>query len=207
MNKSALRAQFKALLNRNDCTNDLADIFIDQAVGRIQRTLRVPSMERSAIAAFSDALPDSVVLPNDFLEFIDVYFDNGVEERKLEKMPRASFMRVPRVGGSPRAYIRTGKGIEVRPAPVIGSQINLLYYAEVPDLVNDDDTNVFSDISPELVIYGALSYAGDYFVDDRKPVFEEVFLRTYSELEEQARSLEFSGADMSVQSTYPGAEY
>ena len=36
MNKGQIRAHFKALLNRSDCPDALADTFIDQATTRIQ---------------------------------------------------------------------------------------------------------------------------------------------------------------------------
>lgn len=47
MNKGEIRAHFKALLNRSDITDALADTFIDQGITRIQRSLRVPSMEKN----------------------------------------------------------------------------------------------------------------------------------------------------------------
>ena len=46
MNKGNLRSHFKAVLNRSDITDALADTFIDQGIARIQRSLRIPSMEK-----------------------------------------------------------------------------------------------------------------------------------------------------------------
>lgn len=207
MNKSAIRNQFKALLNRNDCTNALADTFIDQAVGRIQRTLRIAPMERSATVTFDELLPDSFLLPSEFLEFIEIYREDDIYGAKLRKVDRTTFLSSPRVGGQPTMYIRTGAAVQVKPVPQIGQTLTLLYYAELTDLVADTDTNEISDIAPELIVYAALSFAADYFVDDRKEAFEGVYARTYEELDEQSRLMEFSGADMAVQSAYPNAEY
>lgn len=207
MNKAALRTQFKALLNRNDCSNTLADTFIDQAVARVQRNLRIPSMEKAASITFSELLPDSFILPNDFLDFIDIFYEDATGGRKLSKLPRASFLRHHSTGGKPSVYIRTGAAVQIKPAPHPDTSLSLLYYGELDDLVADTDSNQISDTVPELIIYGALSFAGDYFVDDRKPQFEEVYRRIYEEVEQQARDLEFSGADMAVQSVYPNAEY
>ena len=53
MNKGQLRAHFLALLNRSDCNDTLADTFIDQSIGRIYRTLRIPAMEKQQSYAFS----------------------------------------------------------------------------------------------------------------------------------------------------------
>ena len=47
MNLGNLRSHFIALLNRSDITNSLADTFIDQSIARIQRQLRIPSMEKT----------------------------------------------------------------------------------------------------------------------------------------------------------------
>lgn len=207
MNKAALRAQLKALLNRNDCTNTLADTFIDQAVGRIQRTLRIPPMERAAVVSFSDALPDSFVLPSDFLEFIDLYHEDEFGGVKLKQVPRSQFLSFPKTVGQPVMYIRTGGSVQVKSIPKPGTTLTMLYYAELTDLTADTDTNEISDIAPELIIYAALSFAADYFVDERKEAFEGVYSRTYQELDEQARKLEFSGNDLAVQSAYPNAEY
>lgn len=206
MNKAAIRSQFKALLNRNDCSNTLADTFIDQAVGRIQRTLRIPTMERMATVGF-DLFPDSFLLPPDFLEFIDIYFDDTTGGRKLQQLARGSFLMQPKTGGKPSCYVRTGASVQVKPQPSPGATLSLLYYGELTDLVADEDQNEITVIAPELVIYAALSFAADYFVDERREAFESVYTRTYQELDEQASRLEFSGADMAVQSAYPNAEY
>ena len=48
MNKGAIRTHFKELLNRSDITDSLADTFIDQSIARVERTLRIPSMEKTA---------------------------------------------------------------------------------------------------------------------------------------------------------------
>lgn len=207
MDKQGLRKQFKLLLNRNDCSDTLADTFIDQAICRIQRTLRIPSMENAATIIFTEALPDSFVLPNDFLDFIDIFYDDVDSGGKLERVARGTFLSTPKTGGKPRVYIRTGAGVEFRPLPGPDTQLQLLYYGEVPDLIEETDSNVFSDIAPDLVTYGALSFAGDHFVDERKDGWENTYLRIYGELVEQARELEFSGSDAAVQSFYPTQEY
>lgn len=207
MNKSAIRNQFKALLNRNDCSNALADTFIDQAVARIQRTLRIPTMERSVEVSFDEYTPDSFALPSNFLEFIDLYLEEATGGRKLKQLPRTQFLMMPKVGGTPAAYIRTGGSVQVKPQPSPGQALTLLYYGELTDLTSETDTNEVSVIAPELIIYAALSLAADYFVDERKDAFEGVYVRTYQELDEQARTMEFSGAALAVQGMYPGAEY
>ena len=75
MNLGNLRSHFIALLNRSDITNSLADTFIDQSIARIQRQLRIPSMEKTHTYTIS-AQTGSLTIPNDFLEPIDLYADD-----------------------------------------------------------------------------------------------------------------------------------
>ena len=46
MNKGELRTHIKDVLNRTDVTDALVDTFIFQTLSRIQRLLRIPSMEK-----------------------------------------------------------------------------------------------------------------------------------------------------------------
>ena len=80
MNLGSIRTHFKALLNRSDVTDALADTFIDQGITRIQRSLRVPSMEKKHTYNFSSEV-SYVALPSDFLEAIDVYYDHTALKR------------------------------------------------------------------------------------------------------------------------------
>ena len=72
MNKGQIRAHFKALLNRTDCSDALADTFIDQAITRIQRTLRIPSMEKTQNYSISTQVA-SIIVPADLIEIMNIY--------------------------------------------------------------------------------------------------------------------------------------
>ena len=72
MNKGQIRAHFKALLNRSDCPDGLADIFIDQATTRIQRVLRTPAQEAQQTYTISSQT-GSISIPNNLLEIMQVY--------------------------------------------------------------------------------------------------------------------------------------
>ena len=202
MNKAQIRAQFKALLNRNDCSDALADTFIDQTIGRIQRTLRVPSMEKALEITFTEELPDSFVLPNDFLGVRDLYFIQAPYSKSLERLEVGRFLEVNQLAGSvPQFYARFQNTIKVKPAQA-GMKLYLTYYGEIPDLVNDTDENFVTHIAPDLLVYGALSFACDYFVDDRKDAFEQRYETIYNEIVEQNYQLEFAGGMNMVQSLY-----
>jgi hypothetical protein len=198
MNKAGIRSQVSALLNRNDATDALLDVFIDQAVARIQRTLRLPIMEKSEIYTVTDISPDTLVLPTDFLSLKYLLTNSG----NLEYVDIGTFLATPdAVGNNPYMYTRLQGAFKVKNTPADGTQIVMIYYCEIPDLVEDTDTSWLSEVAPDLLTYGALSYAADYFIDERKPNFEERFGQIYAELEEQARMVEWDQSAMRIQPT------
>jgi len=198
MNKAGIRTQVLALLNRNDCTNAIADTFIDQAVARIQRTLRVPAMEKQSILTVNDTAPESVVLPEDFLNIKYFYTDWGM----MEYRDFATFLKIPQSVGYPYYYTRVQGELKMKPTPPEGTVITMVYYGEIPDLIVDTDSNFLTIIAPDLLIYGALTFAADFFVDERKQIFEERFGAIYGEVEEQSRLVDMDQTTMAVAPAY-----
>lgn len=197
MNKQGIREQVKALMNRNDFTDALANTFIDQAVARIQRTLRIPPMEKTEIYTITEIDPEVLVLPNDFLNLKYLFGDTLLELVDLGK-----YLASPNTVGLPQVYTRVQAALKVKPIPAQGSTITMVYYGEIPDLVSDSDENFLTAIAPDLLTYGALTFAADYFVDERKPLFEERFGAIYGELEEQSRLNEMEQSAIRVQPAY-----
>lgn len=203
MNKAGIRTQLLGLLNRNDCTNAQADIFIEQALARIQRTLRVPAMEAQEVITTNDTNGDTIVLPADYLNMKYIYTpkEDGTS-LMLEYKDVATFLAIPSSVGVPAYYTRIRGELKMKPYPQVGSTINMIYYNEIPDLVNDTDENFLTIIAPDLLVYGALTFAADYFVDDRKQVFEERFAAVYSEVDEQARLVEMDQSSIAISPAY-----
>lgn len=200
--KADIRNQFKLTLGRNDCTDELANTFIEQAVSRIQRTLRVPAMERISpyVTSFDQ---DSILIPDDFLSLR--YFYSGTD--LLEYIDIGRYLPLAGCVGAPMYYTRIGGEFKMAPKPQEDTSLTLVYYGEVPDLVNDTDTNFLCAIAPDLLIYGALCFAADYWLDDRKQAFEEAFTRIYKEVLEQALLVEMETSGMAIRSTFDNLEY
>lgn len=204
MNKLGIRNQIRGLLNRNDLTDTQADIFIDQAVARIQRTLRIPPMERTMITTVADSSPELIVLPNDFLQLKNLYTDKGT----LEYKDLGQFLQIQDAPGNyPKYYTRVQGSYLVKPSPPEGLQINMIYYGEIADLVNETDENFLSVICPDLLVYGALIYAADFFVDDRRDSFEAVATRIFDELISQSLEMEFAQEGMAISTAFYAPEY
>lgn len=197
LNKAGIRDQFKKTLGRNDIDNDLADTFIDQAVSRIQRTLRVPAMEQ--IAPYTTVADQkSILLPEDFLSMKFIYCG----ELELQYLPIGRFLAKGQCFGTPMFYTRVGAELKLFPLPLLGTELNLSYYAEIPDLAEDNSTNFLCAIAPDLLVYGALCFAADHFVDDRKLAFEDGFKRIYNELVEQSLLVEMEQSGMQLAPPY-----
>jgi hypothetical protein len=195
--KAGIRDQFIKTLGRNDITPELANVFLDQAISRIQRTLRVPAMEK--IVEFVTVLNQrSIIIPGDFLSMKEFY--SG--ENEVTYLPMGRFLARSRDPGEPQNYTRAGGELLLSPRPTVGTELTLIYYGEIPDLVEDADTNFLCAIAPDLLVYGALCFAADHFVDDRKQAFEDGFTRIYSELEEQALLVEMQQIGPAITAPY-----
>lgn len=189
MNKGQIRAHFKALLNRTDCDDALADTFIDQAITRSERVLRIPPMEKSidyTIAATTTFL----TIPNDFLEITGLYHGST----NLIRVSLAKFIEITQGGetGTPKYFTREAGTLKIYPYPTTGT-VTMNYYASFPAMTSDTDQNDLALIASDMIVYGALSYAADYFLDERGQLFEGKFVQGISEIQQQANDAETSG--------------
>jgi len=191
MNKGQIRAHFKALLNRSDCSDALADTFIDQALTRIQRFLRIPAMEQQQTYSFTSGTAiTQVVVPANMLEIIDLQYDGmGLVRVPLHEMAE---QHKAAETGSPKYFTREREVIKISPLPTSGT-LYLNYYAEFDELTDDSSENIITLIASDLLTYSALSYAADYFLDERGPLFDQKSGQFLAEIQEQANAAEQSG--------------
>ena len=191
MNKGQIRAHFKALLNRSDCSDALADTFIDQALTRIQRFLRIPAMEQQQTYSFTSGTAiTQVVVPANMLEIIDLQYDGmGLVRVPLHEM--AEQHKVAETG-SPKYFSREREVMKIAPLPTSGT-LYLNYYAEFDELTDDSSENIITLIASDLLTYTALAYAADYFLDERGPLFDQKSGQFLAEIQEQANAAEQSG--------------
>jgi len=199
MNKGQIRSHFKALLNRSDCSDALADTFIDQAINRIERVLRIPPMERQQSYAVSSGVPMTFILiPSDLLETIDIQY-GGVSLLRLPLHEMAAAQDTGEVG-SPLHFSRERGIIKISPHPTSGT-VFLNYYGSFPPLTADTSTNTLTEVASDLLTYTALSYASDYFLDERGPLFDTKSGQFLLELQDQANSAETSGMSQVMRPT------
>ena len=208
---SELTAQFVGLMNRGDLKNNtnLQTTFINQAILRLQRELRVPFMEKTILYTVpSDgSFTGKLSIPADLLELIDILVDrdnDGICEYPLQKagLKEVGTMSEPAYSGSaPIIYARKGGSWIMGPMPTGGSQIEISYYAEFAPLVNPTDVNTCSKVAWDAIVYGALSAAADWFGDERAQQFEGRYKQIAQMLQEQADADELT-ADAAVRPAY-----
>lgn len=204
MNKLGIRQQLSGLLNRNDATDTQLNTFIDQAVARIQRTLRVPSMEKVQIYTIETETAGSLSVPNDFLALKHLYTENGT----IDYVDLGTFLKtVDAPGNVPKIYTRVQGSLLIKPTPPEDYTVTMIYYGEIPDLVNDTDTNFVTEIASDLLVYAALVFATDFFFDDRRDKFEQIAVSIFNEVQDQANAMEWAQEGMTVSNSYNSPEY
>ena len=200
MNYGDIKTHFEALLNRSDITPALTTNFIDQSIARIQRQLRTPLNENKTTYAISGQTA-SITLPNDFLEIISLYFQ-GIELTRVPNSKMRNLVNNP-TGGSPTVFTREQQNLLLHPQPTSGDVV-LYYYGEFAPMVANTDENDLAKVAPDLILYGGLGYAADYYLDERRDIFEVKFQQFLNELQQQADDQELMGGTQAIQpaSTY-----
>ena len=141
----------------------------------------------------------TLVMPSDLLEVIELYYDGN----SLTRIPLHEMVQYQKTGelGSPRFFCREQGNLKIHPKPSSGN-LYLNYYAEQDPLTSDSDTNMLTNIASDLLTYTALSYAADYFLDERGAIFDQKSGSFLAEIQEHANSSEQSGVNQVVRPTH-----
>jgi len=202
MNYGDIKTHFEALLNRSDITPTLTTNFIDQGIARIQRQLRTPLNENIVTYTITTQTP-LVTVPNDFLEIISLYFGGS----ELNRIPVAKFRPLANnpVTGNPTVFNRQQQDLQLWPQPTSGT-LTLYYYGEFAPMVLNTDENALAAVASDLIIYAALTYAADYYLDERGQLFEDKYNQFLAELQQQGDDQELNGGTQSIQPAYSYAD-
>jgi hypothetical protein len=201
MNKAELRARFHGILNRTDCTDELADTFISDAITRASRYLRIPIFER----VFATVLTEAVTflpVPSDYVEMMDVTIDNI----PLERVSYSQLLK-KNTAGSACFYARFQNKFLFRPYVRDGAEVVFSYYGESAPFTSDTDTTPLSLIAEDLIIAGAMADASEYFQREDFQYWTAKFDRTLSDLQGQGDREAHSGGPLTVASMAEGQEY
>jgi hypothetical protein len=191
-----VKNQFLGLLNRRDITPSLTDTFMGFGIQRIQRELRIPSMEK-LIAVSTDGTAN-FQMPGDLLEIISLHTNDTTMHKKLVRTDLQTILDFAQIPGIPRYYYREGSTISIGPYPPENTLVYFHYYVNADVLSADTDTNWVTEIAPTLLIYAALSYSCDYYLDDRKQLFEASYQQIADQIQQMALQDELQNASISA---------
>ena len=162
-----IKTMFTSILNRTDLTTALTDTFMTLALLRAQRELRVPATEILLTTTVTGGYT-GIPVPSGFNSVIQIT-TNGAD---LKYVTPAIFLGYIALAGTPEVFTRVDGKFQVYPTPATGVVLNLYYWGVFTAFSGDSSTTPLSIDYPDLLIYGALSYASDYFSDERLTSFE-----------------------------------
>lgn len=164
-------------------------------------------MEKGLQATIGNLFSGGLVVPGDLLQLIAI--TDETDPRNVVELTRRALPEVLGLinsgqGTTGRYFARRGSKFIIAPVPNLGDVLRIDYFATFAPLTLDTSTNVIGDIAPDLIVYGALSYAAAYFADKREGSFEARYQQIYDDLTAQAMRDELTGnAQVSPASYYP----
>lgn len=208
MNYAAMRADFIGLLNRTDCIDPNAALvkgWFDKSIARCQREVRAPHMER-VLVIDTTADVSEVIVPDDWLETKAMVWETDGESGEVDSLELGTFYQRKKnqTCAYPTYYCRQYDRWLLIASFAAGMTAKVIYYGEETPLVNDTDETTLATIAPDLIVYGALTYAGDYFTDERAPTWEQKWQFFREQVQDQSAEGELETGSNAVQ---PFAEY
>lgn len=169
-----MRTKVKDWADRNDLDDSLYDDFINIAIAKANRVLRLEERVTKIVLSVSDGRFN---LPADYIEtknvFVDVAGKRWALERKTDAFTQSiqsiDFNWYPTDHGSysyPKYFAREGSSMNIGPNPETVDTVDLYYWAKTQPLITDGATNWMIQDAATAVLYGALSEVGNFVMDD-----------------------------------------
>ena len=196
-----LQTSIANFLARDDLTTQIPD-FIQLAEARINRELETREQEKRAQATLV-AGDEYIALPTDLRE---------VREVKLNTSPLTVLSYASPTGldtqyssngqGKPQGYSIVGKEMKVRPVPDSGYTMEIVYIGDV-DALSAVSTPTLFTRSPDLYLYGALTEAYVYLLDEQRAAqYDEKFTRAINEVRMDEERSHYGTGPLQTKSVY-----
>jgi len=190
-----LKSSVANWLNRTDLTAEIPD-FIKLAETRIAHEVRLPTIEKTASMTLN--AQGAVAIPADFLELIDVFYN----DKPLDRISLTQLRGLAPRSGVPVCFSRDGKELVFFPTPASQSDTLVVkYYYQVPDLSDSATTNDLFATIPEMYLFGALSEAATFLGADNGR-WEQSYQTAFNRAVAHNRSAEVAGSSPQIQSGY-----
>jgi hypothetical protein len=188
-------------LARSDLTAQIPN-FIQLAEARINRELETREQEKRALATLT-AGDEYIALPTDLREVREVKL-NTSPLTVLEYMsPTALDTQYSSNGlGKPKGYSIVGKEMKLRPIPDTAYSAEIMYIGSV-DTLSATTTPVLFLRSPDVYLYGALTEAYVYLLDEQRAAqYDEKFTRAINEVRMDEERSHYGTGPLTTKSVY-----
>jgi hypothetical protein len=198
-NYTNLQTTIADFLNRDDLTS-VIPTFIQLCEANINRNVRHWKMETRSSGQQS-AGDQYMQIPADWIETIRFHV-TGSGTSPLDLISRAA-MQDKRAGaedtsGTPRYYTHADSQFELYPTPDADTDVELLYYAKVPDLATNS-TNWLLEEAPDVYLYGSLLHSAPYLQEDsRMAVWAQMASASVARLNEASEQARYSGSGLTL---------
>lgn len=197
---ATLKTTISDFLNRDDLTS-VTPTFIQLAESQIARDVRHWRMETRATATI-DAGDDYIQIPPDWIETIRLNLTEG-DTFPLDLISRAALMDkrsgAQNVSGRPRFYTHADGQFRVYPTADAEYEVELLYFADIPNLSDVTTSNWLLSKAPDVYLYGSLLHSAPYLVEDaRVNVWAQLYGAAVSRLNEESEAARMSGSGLTL---------
>jgi hypothetical protein len=192
-NYSTLQSTIADYLNRADLTSQI-QTFIQFVESDLNTRLRCREMIVRATTTNDD---EFVKLPLDFLEALNLQIVGGASPLRYVTLDEADMINKAQVLTQVSVYSLMNGAIELIPPPSTDVEIEMVYYGKIPALSDSQTTNWLLTKAPDVYLYGALTHAAPFLMDDQRiPVFGNIYLKRVEELNQESQKSLHSGSPL-----------
>lgn len=204
-NLKGIRDSIKQWSQRRNIPDEVIDDFIEIALTRANRMLRIPPLEGfSALPVDANGFAR---IPDNFVEAKELQYVASGREYILDRKAISEVdFRSNQNGqgnGIPQVFGRFGNYFRIAPWNGATDEfVNLYYYKAEPPLEEDLDTNWFTEYSPSILLYGGLQELSDYTRDvDGVQMWTQKFMQEVNVLQAVEDKAGWSGSTLGVTMT------
>lgn len=182
-------------LNRQDLTTQIPT-FIQFAEADMNTRLRTREMIVRATTTNDD---EFVRLPLDFLEGINLQIVGGKSPLRFITLDEADMINAAQGYTAPTFYSLMNGAIELVPPPATGVdvEIEMVYYGKITSLSESNTTNWLLTKAPDVYLYGALTHAAPFLMDDQRiSVFGSFYSQRIEALNDESQKSLHSGSPL-----------
>lgn len=196
-NYTNLQTTIADTLNRDDLTS-VIPTFVSLCEAQVNRDLRHWRMEVRTSGQQS-AGDEYMQVPADWVETLRFnVVGNGTSPINLIDSTTMAERRAVNNDqyGTPNTYTLEAGQFHLYPTPIADVDLELLYYAQVPDLASNA-TNWLLSTAPDVYLYGSLLHSAPYLQDDnRVGVWAQLYSAAVTRLNEASTSAKYSGVSL-----------